>query len=156
MRSVDAEMPVNDLQPLDALMSDSVSQPRFRLFLFGAFAAVAATLAAVGLFGLMAFFVAQRTREIGIRVALGAGAREVTALVGWRAARMAALGVVLGLLGAAAAGRALQTILFGVSPLDPLTFAGAATVLLAAGAAAAYIPARRAVKLDPIAALRAE
>ena len=156
MRSVDAEMPVNDLQPLEALMSDSVSQPRFRLFLFGAFAAVAATLAAVGLFGLMAFFVAQRTREIGIRVALGAGAREVTALVGWRAARMAAFGVALGLLGAAAAGRALQTILFGVSPLDPLTFAVAATVLLAAGAAAAYIPARRAVKLDPIAALRAE
>ncbi len=156
IRAVDADLPVNDLQPLQALMADAVSQPRFRLFLFGAFAAVAATLAAVGLFGVMAFFVAQRTREIGIRVALGASAREVTTLVGWRAARIAALGVALGLLGAAAAGRAVEAILFDVSPLDPLTFGAAAIVLLAAGATAAYIPARRAVKLDPIAALRSE
>lgn len=156
VRSVDAEMPVNNLQRMQALMDDAVSQPHFRLLLFGGFAAVAATLAAVGLFGVMAFFVAQRTREIGIRLALGAGTRDVARLVGRRAAGMASLGIALGLVGAAAAGRALQSILFGISPLDPLTFAVAAGVLLCAGAAAAYLPARRATRVDPITALRAD
>jgi putative ABC transport system permease protein len=156
IRSVDPELAVNALQPMEALMADAVSQPRFRLFLFGAFAAVAAILAGVGLFGVMAFFVAQRTREIGIRVALGAGTREVAGLIGWRAARLALAGTVLGLLGAAAAGQALQSILFGISPLDPLTFGAAAAVLLASAAAAAGIPTRRAVKVDPMVALRAE
>jgi putative ABC transport system permease protein len=156
VRSIDPELPVNDLQPMQSLLADAVSQPRFRLFLFGGFAAVAAILAAVGLFGVMAFFVAHRTREIGIRLALGASVRDVAGLIGWRAARMALLGVALGLLGAAAARSALQSILVGISPLDPLTFGLATVVLLCATAAAAYIPARRAIHVDPITALRAE
>jgi putative ABC transport system permease protein len=156
VRSVDPDMAVNNLQPMRALMEDAVSQPRFRLFLFAGFAVVAAVLAAVGLFGVMAFFVAQRTREIGIRLALGAGAGDIAGLIGGRAAQMAFLGVVLGLAGAAAAGQALQSILFGVGPLDPLTFSVAAGVLLCAGAAAAYLPARRAMRVDPITALRAD
>lgn len=156
VRGLDSTMPVSDLQPMRALMADIVSQPRFRFFLFAAFAVVAALLAAVGLFGVMAFFVAQRAREIGIRVALGAGAREVAGLIGWRAARLAARGIVLGLIGSVAAGRALQAILFGISPLDPLTFACAAALMMGVAVLASYIPARRALRVDPINALRAE
>jgi putative ABC transport system permease protein len=129
---------------------------RFTVLVMGAFALAALTLAAIGIYGVVSYAVAQRTREVGIRIALGAGSGRVLRGVVASSLRSVALGVVLGAVGALAARRLLSGMLFEVQPADPVSFAGAAVVLLAVATAAAVIPARRATRVDPVATMRAE
>ncbi len=156
MRGVDLDLPVSRLRSLEEVRNISVAAQRFNLLLFGLFAVLALVLAAVGIYGVMAYSVAQRTREIGIRVAIGAQRGEVARLVLGEGARHAGLGVLLGLAGALALTRLMTSLLYGVRPTDPLTFAGVAILLAAVALAACYIPARRAMRVDPIVALRHE
>jgi putative ABC transport system permease protein len=156
LSGVDPELPFGDIKSLRSDISDSIEEPLFRAFLIGIFAGLALILAAVGIFGLVSFTVTQRTREIGIRVALGAAPRQVLFPVIREGLILALAGVGLGLIGAFAATRALSAFLFGVGASDPLTFAGVAVLLLAVATAASYIPSRRALRVDPMIALRAE
>jgi ABC-type antimicrobial peptide transport system permease subunit len=141
---------------MDEAVAASVAQPRFRTLLLGLFAAAATLIATCGLYGLMAYAVTQRRREIGVRMALGAGRREVLRLVLTRALRIVVAGLIVGLAGAAAVTRVLQTFLFGVTPTDPMAFALVTLLLLTVGLMAAWLPARRAAGIDPNVALRAE
>lgn len=140
----------------DGYLRDGMAPTRFAMALLTAFAALALVLAAVGLYGVIAYGVAQRTREIGVRVALGARDADVARLVLGEGIRLAAVGVVLGLAGALAATRALRGLLYGVNPTDPLTFVAIALLLAGVALLASYIPARRALRVDPTEALRAE
>jgi putative ABC transport system permease protein len=124
--------------------------------LIGVFALVALVLSAVGLYGVIAYAVAHRTREIGIRVALGADSASVSRLVLGEGLMLTVLGLGIGLVGAAFSTRALAALLFGLSPLDPVTFAVIAALLVVTTLLAAYVPARRALRIDPVDALRAE
>ena len=134
----------------------AVEEPRFRALLIGIFALLALVLAAVGVYGLISYTVTQRTREIGIRVALGAAPRQVLFPVLREGMTLALAGIGIGLVGAFLTARALSAFLFGVGASDPLTFAGVAVLLLAVATAASYIPSRRALGVDPVIALRAE
>ncbi|MGE0451988.1 MAG: ABC transporter permease [Vicinamibacteria bacterium] len=147
--------PVN-VQPLSRKLSSSLGRQRFTAVATGGFAAVALLLALQGVYGLLAFVVEQRRREIGVRMALGARAEDVLRMVLRHGVRLAFAGLAFGLAAAAAGARALESLLFGVAPFDPLTYAGATVVLLAAAALACLLPARRAARVDPIEALRAE
>jgi ABC-type antimicrobial peptide transport system permease subunit len=140
---------------LDLLEADT-ARHSFYLTLLGLFAVVALVLAAVGMYGVVAFAVAQRTRELGLRMALGARAPQVVSLVLWQGLRPALAGAAAGVLGALAASRILTSLLFEVTPQDPLTYLGVAVVLLAVVALACSIPARRATRVPPGIALRAE
>jgi putative ABC transport system permease protein len=139
---------------MDDLVSASVAQPRFRTLLLTIFAAVSLILAAVGLYGVVAFSVSQRRAELGLRIALGADPRRVLRLVLREGMTPVAIGILIGLGGAALVARVMKTLLFGVDPFDPLTFAAVAAVLACVGAAACYIPARRATRVDPSLTLR--
>jgi ABC-type antimicrobial peptide transport system permease subunit len=141
---------------MEEVAADSVAQPRFRSELVGTFAGLALTLAAVGIFGVLAFVVSQRTREFGIRMALGARAGDVLRLVIAGGFKIVAIGIVIGLAAAAALARLLTTLLFGVKPLDPATFLGAPAVLALVALAACAVPALRAARVDPVIALRQE
>jgi predicted permease len=154
-RDVAPDVPVK-VSTFDDEMGSWLAARRFLLLLVGVFAAAALVLAAVGIYGIVAFSVTRRTQEIGIRMALGAERRDVLRLVVGEGARLAALGVVLGLAGALAVTRLVSSLLFGVSATDPLTFAAVATLLVAVALLASYVPARRAMGLDPNAALRYE
>jgi len=156
VRKIDKDLPVTDVANLPDLIEASVAQPRFRTFLLGLFAAMALVLAAIGIFGVISHSVSQRTREIGIRVALGAQSKDVLKQVLQEGARLAAVGLALGLAGSLAATRLIATLLFGVKPADPLTFAVVAVILTSVTLAASYIPARRATRVDPTVALRYE
>jgi putative ABC transport system permease protein len=156
VRDADPELPVDRLVPLQEVLQESLAEPRFRTLLLGTFAGMALVLAAVGLYGLISYTVAQRTREIGIRVALGAQPRQVVLPILREALTLALLGVAAGLAAAAAASRLLSSFLFEVGATDPITFASVALLLLTVALAASYIPSRRALGVDPIAALRAE
>ena len=154
--AIDPDLPLSDIEPLRTEMESNVDGPRFRALLIGVFALLALVLASVGVFGLVSFTVAQRTREIGIRVALGAAPRQVL-VPGVREGIVLALaGIAIGLAGAFLAARALSAFLFGVAATDPVTFAGTALVMLIVATLASYIPSRRALKVDPVIALRAE
>ena len=153
---LDPELPVARLQPLEAIVARSVSEPRFYMVLLGAFAAMAVSLAALGIFGVMSYAVVHRSREIGIRVALGAHPRDVLGLVLRHALVLTLAGVGLGALGAAAASRTLATLLFDLSPTDPAILGGTALLLTAVALLASYLPARRATQVDPLVALRSE
>jgi predicted permease len=141
---------------MDEAVAASVAQPRFRTLLLALFAAAAMLIATGGIYGLMAYAVAQRRREIGVRMALGADRRDVLRLVIGRAVRIVGAGVLLGLAGAIGVTRVLQRFLFGVTPTDPAVFAVVTLVLVGVGLAAAWIPARRATRIEPTSALRAE
>jgi putative ABC transport system permease protein len=154
--ALDPNQPLNDLVTLPELLHRSVSPQRFNLLLLGGFAALALLLAAVGVYGVIAYSVGQRTREIGIRMALGAASREIRGAVIRPAVGLAAIGVALGCGAAWLLGRVLAPELYEVSPHDPLTFAAVAGILLAAAWAACAIPARQAGRLDPLVALRSE
>ena len=156
IHSLDREIPIADVKTMDEYVSESVAAPRFNTILLGGFAVLALVLAAVGIFGVISYSVAQRTREIGVRRALGADTWGVMRLVLGQGMGLTAIGVAIGVVGAFGVTRLLQTLLFGVTPTDPATFAGVAAVLSAVAFLASYLPARRASKVDPMAALRHE
>ncbi len=152
----DKDQPIADIQPLDMFLSKSVARPRFQSVLLASFAGLALLLAAIGIFGVMSYSVAQRTHEIGIRVALGAQSDQVLRLVVGQGLILALIGTAGGLAGAFALTRYLRTLLFNVSPTDWLTFSIVPVVLCAVALAASYLPARRAMRVDPMQALRYE
>ena len=153
---IDRAVPVSGITTLETRVRDSIDQPRFVAVLAAAFAALALTLAAIGLYGVMAYAVAQRTTEIGVRMTLGASGSEVFRLVIGDGLRVTAAGILLGIAGSFVVGRLLTTMLFGVGPGDPRIFGGMALLLTLIAAMACTIPARRATRVDPMVALRAE
>ena len=144
------------LRTMDQLLAEPMAQPRLSAFLMSSFGGVALLLAAIGLYGVMASLVRDQTREIGIRIALGASAARVRREVLTRAAIVTGIGALVGLIAALATSRLLSALLFQLSPTDPVALGGACAVLLAVGAIAAYLPARRATRIDPVQALRSE
>ncbi len=152
----DKNLAMAKVMPMAQLVSTSIAQPRFILLLLGIFAGVALALAAVGIYGVMSYTVTQRTREIGVRMALGARPRDVLRLVVGQGLLLTALGVGIGLAGAVGLTRLMRTLLFGVQPTDPATFALIALLLAGVALLACYLPARRAAKVDPMVALRYE
>lgn len=147
---------IRNVRTMESVLHDSLAPARLSMRLIGAFAVVALITAALGVFGVLSFVVAQRTREMGIRMALGAAPRDVRRLVIWYGGRLAAAGLVLGLAGSFALTRLITTMLFGVAPTDPLTFSAVSVILLGIGVLASWLPARRATRIDAIAALRSE
>jgi putative ABC transport system permease protein len=156
VRTIDAGLPVPIVQPLSAQRDQALAQPRLQAAVTAAFATIALLLAVVGLYGVMSFSVARYTREIGVRMALGARAREVRAAFVRRGMTLVALGLAIGLLGAAALSRLIAGLLHGTGPLDLVTFAAVATLFMAVGLTAAVIPAQRAARIQPVVALRSE
>jgi putative ABC transport system permease protein len=154
--ALDRAVPVAGLTTLDAIIADSIEQARFFALLAGAFAALALILAAIGIYGVMAYVVSQRTSEIGLRMALGATSRKVFRLVLGDGLRLAAIGIVIGVTGSVGVGGWLKSLLFGVGSGDWPTMAATAVLLLAVAALACLVRARRAMRVDPMAALRAE
>jgi putative ABC transport system permease protein len=156
LRALDTAIPLASVMTMDDVVDAALSQPRFTSALFTIFSALALVLAAVGIYGVLSYLVTQRTREIGIRMAIGAAPRDVSRLVLKRGVLLAAAGVTIGALGALALGRSVAVLLYEVPPHDPVTLAGGALVLLVVAAIASFIPARRATAVDPVIALRAE
>jgi putative ABC transport system permease protein len=154
--ATDPEQPVGRIQAVTEYVDRAVATPRFTAALVGSFASIAVVLAGFGLFSVMAYSVASRRRELGIRLALGAQAADVRRLVMAEAARLGGIGLALGLAGAVAASRVFESLLFGITPSDPVTFGGVSATLFAVLAFAAYLPARRAARIDPMRALRSE
>ena len=154
--SVDRKLVAADVSTLDQVIDTNMARPRFTMFLLTIFGLTSVVLAAVGVYGVIAYAVTQRTREIGVRMALGAARARVVRMVAANAFRLAAAGMLCGLVGAFALTRLIRSLLFEVSPTDPWTFAAAAVLLLLAGLAAACIPALRASRVDPVATLRCE
>jgi len=154
VRALDPDQPVSSVAAMSDIVAASVQQPRDRTTLIGVFALVAVLLSAIGVYGVMAYGVNERTREIGVRVALGADPGDVVRLVIRGALGMTLLGVVLGLAGGFMTSRLLGSLLFGVEATDLPTFLGAAVVILAVAGLASWLPARRAARVDPVVALR--
>jgi putative ABC transport system permease protein len=154
--AIDKDQPVSDIRTMESWLADSIARTRFGTTLLGAFAGLALILAAIGIYGVMSHSVAQRESEIGVRMALGAQARDVLRLVLRHGLSLVLVGVALGLLGALALTRVLGSLLYGVTATDPLTFAAIALLLTAVSWLACYLPARRATRVDPLTALRYE
>jgi hypothetical protein len=156
VRAVDNQVPLVRPGTMGQLVATHTAQTTFNLMLIGLFAVLAVTLAAVGMYGVVAFVVAQRTREIGVRMALGAHSQEVIRLVVWQGLRPALFGAAIGLAGALAGGRIMSGLLYGIAPQDPLTLSGVCALMLAIVALACSVPARRATRIPPATALRTE
>lgn len=156
VHDLDASLPIVGLRSMDEVFESAVAQPHFLAELLGVFAGVALLLSAVGTYGVLAYSITERTREIGIRMALGASGQSVLRMVLRQGMVFAAVGVVAGLLGAAALTRLTSTLLFGVNPIDPLTFTAVTVFMILVAVAASLVPARRATRVDPLTALRAE
>jgi putative ABC transport system permease protein len=154
--SVNRSVPVTDIQTLDDVIAGANAGPRFTLVLLATFAVVALVLAAVGIYGVISYAVSRRTHEIGVRVALGASPATVVRLVIAQGMRVVAVGVVIGLAGSLVASRLMTKLVYGVSVTDPLTYAGVAALLAGVALVASYIPARRATRIDPLVAMRAD
>jgi predicted permease len=156
VRELDPDLPIVALQRMTNVVDVSVAERRFNTLLLSVFALLALSLAMAGIYGLIAYSVVQRTREIGVRLAIGATPAEVLRLVVGQGTHLAALGVAIGLIGAAALTRLMRTLLFEVGPLDPASFIASAALLLAVAALASYLPARRASMIDPQSAIRVD
>ena len=156
LAELDSQLLILRIRPMDAVVSTALSRPRFNVLLLSSFAIVALALASVGIYGILAYLVTQRTREIGIRMALGARAADVLRLVLREGMTPVALGGIAGMLAAVLTTRALRSMLFGVTPLDPVSFAAAPALLACVALLACYVPARRATRVDPLVALRDE
>jgi putative ABC transport system permease protein len=156
VQQIDRGLPAYSMMPLATVVSESVAQRRFSMLLLALFAAIALFLAAVGLYGVMAYTVSQRTQEIGVRMAMGAQRADVLRMVVGGGLKLTLVGVAIGVAAALALARLVATMLFDVTPFDPASYAATAGVLLAVAALACYIPARRAMRVDPIVALRQE
>jgi putative ABC transport system permease protein len=156
VHAIDPNLPVSGIGTLEKIISESISQPRFYMMLLAIFASVALLLAAIGIFGVLSYAVSQRTREIGIRMALGAPGRTVVGLIVRQAMVLVASGVAAGTIAALLVSKTITKMLFSVAPTDPVTFGSVAAVLVAVALFASYLPARRATRVDPIVALRAE
>ena len=154
--SLDSQIPVSDVQSMDDLMAVSVAQERFNMLLLGIFAVLALILAGVGIYGMIAYRVNQRTHDIGVHIALGAQHRDVLRLVMKDGMKLTLFGILLGLCGAVALTRVMVSLLFEVKPTDPATLIAVALLLAAAALLACYIPAQRALSIQPINALRCE
>jgi putative ABC transport system permease protein len=154
--AIDPAQPVYAVQSMEEYLTNSFSPSRFRAFLTTLFAALAALLAGVGIYGVMAYFVTERTHEIGIRIALGARKTEVLRMVLGQGMKLVGAGIAAGLILAVGLTRMIASLLFGVDALDPLTFAGVAAGMALLAAATICVPARRAMRVDPIVALRHE
>ena len=153
---VDSNVGIDALLPMEQLVASSLTRQRFYAAVMGVFAAIAALLSAVGLYGVLAYAVGQRTREFGVRTALGATSRDVLAMVLRQGLGLTSIGIGIGLAGAIALTRYLEGMLYGVTPLDPLTYVATVALFAAVASIAAYLPARRATKIDPMTALRYE
>jgi putative ABC transport system permease protein len=156
VRAVDPGQPVADVQTMESSVSADLARPRFTVIVLGCFGAAAILLAALGIYGLVAFSVGQRSKEIGVRVALGAQPGDVISLMMRRSLGLIAGGLAAGLAAAAVLGRVVTALLFGVSAADPVTLVAVLGLLTLVGGLASYLPARRAVAINPVAALRAE
>jgi putative ABC transport system permease protein len=156
VRGLDPDLPAYSMSPLATIVSDSVAQQRFSMLLLVLFSAVALFLAAVGLYGVVAYTVSQRTREIGLRMAIGASPRDVLRLVVGGGMKLAVIGVGIGIVAALALSQFVKAMLFDVTPSDPVSYAATAIVLLAIAGLACYVPARRAMRVDPLVALQGE
>jgi putative ABC transport system permease protein len=156
VHTADPNLAMDRVQTMDQIVDESLGGDRFVTYLFAGFAGVALVLAATGIYGVMSFAVAQRTPEIGLRIALGAGSREVLRMILREGMGLALAGLMIGLVGVFAVGRVMKSLLYGVSSADPLAVGGVALVLLVAAALACYVPARRATRVDAMVALRYE
>jgi putative ABC transport system permease protein len=153
---VDKDQPIGSIRPLLEIMAEKISQQRFAMTLLSVFSLAALVIAAIGIYGVMAYSVVQRTGEFGIRMALGAQQRDVLQLVLTQGGKLVALGLLLGLVATLAASRAMRSILFNTSAYDPLTLASITFLLGAVALIACFFPANRATKVNPIEALRTE
>jgi predicted permease len=156
IHAIDPDLPLAKVATLATLVDDSMAQPRFSVLLLGAFGVLALLLASIGMYGVISYSVLQRTQEIGIRMALGAQRRKVFGMVLGQGARLAGLGIAIGLIAALGVTRLMASFLYGVRPTDPLTFAGVSLLLLGIALLACYLPARRAMRVDPMVALKYE
>jgi putative ABC transport system permease protein len=155
-QAVDGQMPISKVRTMDEVMIETTSRQNFNMLLLTIFAGIALVLAAIGIYGLMSYSVQQQTSELGIRMALGAGKQNLFFLVVKQGMKPALIGVAIGLAAALGATRLLEKLLYGVKPYDPMSFVTVAVVLIAVALLAVYVPARRAMSLDPVIALRQE
>ena len=156
VRTLDPQIAIRNLQPLESYIDDARAPMRFNLILIAIFGVIALTLASVGLYSVMAYSVTQRSHELGIRIAVGASPRDILRLVLGQGIRLTLIGAAFGLLASLLVTRALASLLFGVSATDPVTFIAVPVVLALVAMLACYLPARRAMRVDPIIALRYE
>jgi ABC-type antimicrobial peptide transport system permease subunit len=153
---MDATLPVANIRPMTDVVSTALATPRLTGFLLGAFAAIALALAAVGIYGVLAYLVALRTQEIGIRLAIGADRSQVLTMILGQGLKLAAAGIVMGLAAAFLLTRLMQSLLYQVQPSDPLTFVAVPLALLIVSLIASYLPALRATRVSPVIALRTQ